>query len=251
MGEKSSYTDRLLTRGIFATRLSHRRRFTTVINLLLGRKFSRALDYGCADGALLKRAFEMKIIKSGIGVDSSDDMLISARANCSNIATLQFCLPSDLSSHAGLRTIDLVICTETLEHVNSPADVLDSILPLCTSDARLLISVPIEIGPALVIKQAGRYLANLRGNYGYESYTLSELISGVVKSDVSTFPSSHTQADVSLRGHKGFDYRKLREVVARRVVIDREIYSPVSMLGRLFNSTVIWLGHINHNASRE
>ena len=244
MGKTSSYTDRLLTRGIFATRLSHRRRFAAVIKLLTGHKFAKALDYGCADGELLKRTFELQIIKSGIGVDVSDDMLISARANCADIERLEFCGPGDLSSRVGPRTIDLAICTETLEHVHSPAEILDSILPLCASDARILISAPIEVGPALLIKQVGRYLANVGGKYGYEPYTLSELVSGVIKSDVS-FPSSHTKPDVLLRGHKGFDYRKLREVIARRVVIEREIYSPLSMLGPLFNSTVIWLATVN------
>ena len=104
----------------------------------------------------------------------------------------------------------------------------------------MIISVPIELGPSLLVKQVGRYLANLKGGYGYERYSPSELFSAAILWDTNSFPSSHSLNETN-KGHKGFDYRKLEKLLQDKVKIERRIFSPFPWFGNLLNSTVIWI----------
>lgn len=223
------------------TRLAHQSRFNRVLELLEDRQYHCALDYGCGDGWLLKSASEQKLIKTGLGVDISPYMLSACEQIFGDSENFKFCQPSTITSTISLGSCDLLLCTETLEHVGNVESTLDQILPYCCAEAKVIISVPIEIGPSLLLKQIGRYLANLKGRYGYERYTLSELFSATLLWDVERFPSSHSE-DVEIRSHKGFDYRKIEAILKRKIILERHFFSPFPQLGKLMNSTVFFVG---------
>ena len=105
---------------------------------------------------------------------------------------------------------------------------------------RLLISVPIEVGPSLVLKQAGRAFTNLFRPYGYDRYSPWELFQAVALWRTDAFPSSHSK-DETFRRHKGFDYRKLCREIALRFEILKQTWSPLPSLGPFADSTVIWV----------
>ena len=235
-----SYSERLLQQGNQLTRLAHRSRFSAVLNVLGNAQYNQALDYGCGDGWLLKTAYEQGVIQSGIGVDIEDYMLAACQENCANLPSLKFCKPQEISDKITPHSCDLVFCTETLEHIGNPEKVLDLILLYCQPSAKLVISVPIEIGPSLILKQTGRYFANLKGNYGYERYQPQELFSAAILWDVNSFPSSHSLKEQST-GHKGFDYRNLEKILRQKLKIEQQFFSPFPWFGNLFNSTVIWV----------
>lgn len=239
-----SYSQRLLEQGSSLTRLAHRSRYDAVLSLLKGNQFQRALDYGCGDGWLLRSAYEANLITSGVGVDIAPQMLSLCQETLANIPGFQFCLPDAIASIVPPHSCDLLLCTETLEHVDNPKEIIDSILSYCQPGAKVLISVPVEIGPPLVVKQIGRYLANLKGHYGYEKYTPKELFSAAVLWDVNSFPSSHSQPFTGFRAHKGFDYRKIKALLAERITLEKQVFTPFPVLGNLLNSTVFWLGQV-------
>jgi len=235
-----SYSQRLLELGNPLTRLAHRSRFSAVLNILGHTKYSQALDYGCGDGWLLKTAYDQGIIHSGIGVDVADYMLSACQEIFAGISDFQFGKPDEISKKISPKSCDLIFCTETLEHIGNPDGALEQILIYCQPGAKLVISVPIEIGPSLLFKQIGRYFANLKGNYGYERYTLKELFDATILWNPNTFPSSHSE-NSEYTGHKGFDYRKLEKLLQEKVKIERRIFSPFPWSGNLLNSTVIWV----------
>jgi hypothetical protein len=72
------YSERLLERGSFLTRLAHRRRYRRTLELAAGIRGAVAIDFGCGDGMLLRRAYDQGIIQSGYGVDSNPEMRRSA-----------------------------------------------------------------------------------------------------------------------------------------------------------------------------
>jgi len=109
-----------------------------------------------------------------------------------------------------------------------------------STEVEELITVPIEVGPSLVGKQVGRYLAGLRRPYGYERYRLPELFSAAVLWNARAFASSHTQLDATGTGHKGFDFRDIERALRQRMDIERTVFSPFPPLGPLLNSTVMW-----------
>ena len=111
---------------------------------------------------------------------------------------------------------------------------------VCRPGATVLITVPIEVGPSLVGKQVGRFLAGLRRPYGYEPYRLRELFSAAVLWNTRVFDSSHTAPDAAETGHKGFDFRDVQRELESRMDILQTVYSPFPALGSLVNSTVMW-----------
>ena len=113
-------------------------------------------------------------------------------------------------------------------------------LKYCQSGAKIIISVPIEIGPSLFFKQIARYFANLKGDYGHEKYTLKELFLATILCDTDNFISSHSLPS-EYTGHKGFDYRKLEKLLQEKVKIERTIFCPFSWGSNILNSTVIWV----------
>lgn len=240
-----SYSQRLLQQGNSLTRLAHRSRFSSVLNVLGNTKYNQALDYGCGDGWLLKTAYEEGIISSGIGIDVADYMLEACQEIFVDIPGFQFGKPEEISQRITPKSCDLIFCTETLEHIGHPEKALEQILSYSQPGAKMVISVPIEIGPSLLLKQIGRYFANLGGNYGYERYKLNELFSAAILWNTNTFTSSHSsQSDYT--GHKGFDYRKLEKTLQEKVTVEKTIFSPFPWSGDLLNSTVIWVCRVNH-----
>jgi SAM-dependent methyltransferase len=241
-----SYSQRILQQGNHLTRLAHRSRFGTILEAIGSTQYTQALDYGCGDGWLLKMAYEQNLVKRGVGVDIDWDMLSACKDLFADIPGFQFCQPHELSEKISPKSCDLIICTETLEHVGEPDKVLEQMLRYSKPGAKIVISVPIEIGPSLFFKQVGRYIANRKGNYGYERYQLGELFAASVLWDTNSFPSSHSLNE-PLRSHKGFDYRKIQKLLQRTVTIERRILTPLPWFGSLLNSTIIWICSINKN----
>ena len=54
---------------------------------------------------------------------------------------------------------DLITCMEVLEHVVETREVIERLCRLLAPGGRLVVSVPVEIGAALVVKQAARRIA--------------------------------------------------------------------------------------------
>ncbi|MCA1995412.1 MAG: class I SAM-dependent methyltransferase [Coleofasciculus sp. S288] len=235
-----SYSQRILQQGSLLTRLAHRSRFGTVLDTIRDAQYTQALDSGCGDGWLLKMAYEQNLIKQGFGVDIHPVMLSTCQELFSDIPGFQFCHPQEAAAKIPPKSCDLILCTETLEHVEEPEEILQQMLTYSKPGAKMVISVPIEIGPSLLFKQVGRYLANRKGTYGYERYRLNELFAASILWDADSFPSSHS-LKASLRHHKGFDYRKIDKLLRQKLTIERIIPSPFPWLGSLLNSTIIWI----------
>jgi len=235
-----SYSERLLERGSFLTRLAHNGRYRRALDLVGDIKGAIAIDFGCGDAMILRRAYDRGIVRGGYGVDSDPTMRESAAATFAGIDSFRFMHPDELAQVVAPGSCDLAICTEALEHIPQPAAILDAICRYCRPAGHALITVPIEIGPSLIGKQMGRYLAGLRRPYGYETYRLRELFSAAVLWNARAFDSSHTDAEATGTGHKGFDFREIERALGTRMEIERKLFSPFPALGSLINSTVMW-----------
>jgi SAM-dependent methyltransferase len=238
------YSDRLLNHGNFVTRLAHRRRLSTLFGLLNDRRYDRALDLGCADGWLLDQLARAGCVRGGIGVDADTNSLEVARQRFEGRSGFEFVTP-DQVDHIAEADADLLICTETLEHVDDAPGEIAKLARWGRPNARLLISVPIEVGPSLLVKQAGRFLANLTGSYGYETYKWSELLSASILWNPGAFESSHSHPTTNGKGHKGFDFRQVKAELERHCRIDRALFTPFPPFGTVFNSTAFYVCTVN------
>jgi SAM-dependent methyltransferase len=145
----------------------------------------------------------------------------------------------------------VVTCMEVLEHCPSDAAerVIGELRRLVARDGVVIVSVPVETGPALLVKTAARAAAGLRGVSGYqqrERYTPDELARMVFAGATTRIdrPVYETRfadgAPNRYHGHKGFNWRLLAERLRQDFELRDVRFSPLNPLGGLLNSQV-WM----------
>jgi hypothetical protein len=114
---------------------------------------------------------------------------------------------------------------------------------LVASGGKLIVSVPVETGMPVLVKQVVRRIAGWRGvgHYpGTSAYSWPELFSSVFAGDRQHLvrPIFDTGSGPS-HDHKGFNWMVLRERLRRQFVLERVVASPFSWLGPGF-ATQVW-----------
>jgi SAM-dependent methyltransferase len=232
-GTFAGYYDRIFRGGSALTRWAHHARRDAVLKLIGDQVFESAADVGCADGWLLRDLYDHGVIKGGVGIDNEPEMLEAGRTRSTAQPELFFTTPEDENLSQG--SFDLVCCLETLEHVEDVDAVVRQIAGLVRSGGIVVVSVPIEVGPALFVKQTGRWWANRLTDYGYERYSWQELQQAGLRWDASKLTRTN------IYSHKGFDYREVRAMLSGRFELVRSVYSPLPWTGPWGASTVFWM----------
>ncbi len=224
---------------------SHGSRFRLAAELASGG--GRLLDYGCGDGtfiALTHGAFD-----EVVGADIDAGQLVECRRRLGDLAGVTFVRTAELGAPAHDAAYDVVTCMEVLEHCvdRERVRVLDELGRLTRAGGRIVISVPIEIGPSLLGKQFFRAVAAWRGHGDYrhrETYTPRELLAATLARGPLVRAEYTVQtAEGPLRycGHKGFDWRTLEREIRARLTIERRQFTPLGPLGSMLNSQVWFL----------
>jgi 2-polyprenyl-3-methyl-5-hydroxy-6-metoxy-1,4-benzoquinol methylase len=205
-------------------RFAHRRRLRKSLSLaarLVGHG-DRVLDYGCGSGAFLLALRQLSNVRA-YGFEPFMNERVSTEINV--VPTLDLLPPG-----AQFRLITML---EVIEHLSD--EELDFVLgfasqALCPGGS-LLISGPIMIGPALLLKEANRCLLHKR----WPEHTMRELM---VSSALGIAPS---RAEDIKSSHKGFDFRRTFEHLQRAGwQVDSLGYGPVPLIGWYGNSQFYW-----------
>jgi len=215
---------------------SHRSRFTKAAKLIGDGRIERVLDYGCGDGTFLASIADR--VSAAVGADVADGQLRDCAERLKSIPKLSFLHVNQLNGPEHDARYDVVTCMETLEHC--PAPIVEAVLGdlgrLCKPSGRIVISVPIEIGPTFPMKYSIRKLAGWRGlsDYKhYERYTIRNAFRMM-------FATRETVFDRPIYGtshsHYGFNWRALRERVKAHLTLERTRFSPLAWLGGLVSS---------------
>ena len=215
---------------------SHRGRF--VVGVSLAQQFvgKRVLDYGCGDGGFLAM-----LMNSGappaqaVGMELQASVVEECRARLGS-DYLKFVLQDELDAAEHRAAYDAVICMEVLEHMLNPDSLLQKFARLLSPSGKLLVSVPVETGLPLLVKQSVRRLAGWRGigDYpGTTGYSFGEL----AKSLFATGTRQHIRRPIlsnpggdEFHDHKGFNWMVLRERLRRDFEIESVVGSPVTWL---------------------
>ena len=110
-------------------------------------------DIGCGSGTVLSLLQRRRIGRRLIGVDLSEPSIAALRARFAGDPSVAFQVGSIGATGLDSASCDLVICTETLEHL-FPADFtagLAEISRVLRPGGRLLASVPLEERPNFVV----------------------------------------------------------------------------------------------------
>lgn len=202
-----------------------------------GRKY---LDYGCGDGTFLTLVRD--IFTDAIGADVDPQQTKDCVDRFAGQMSFTFLLTDDLADSQHTGAYELITCMEVLEHCTKEKlnEVLADLQRLISRDGVVIISVPVEIGPALIGKQLARMLAGWRGlgDYKYrETYTVRQLIKMVFAGKHTEITRPVYRADFavdrpnSYHGHKGFNWRLLRARLQDRFIIEKSCFSPLGWLG--------------------
>jgi len=229
---------------------SHRRRFDTAV--AIAREFGgrRVLDYGCGDGTFLALAMMAPDPPAlGVGAELSLDATRDCRLRFRDEPSLEFVQVNDLDRAEHASRYDAVFCMEVLEHVVDWEPELDRMSRLVAPGGKLIVSVPIETGAPVLVKQAVRRIAGWRkvGHYpGTSPYSWRELLSTVFAGrrqhlarpvfDIGAGP---------FHDHKGFNWMVLRDRLSRQFVLDRVLASPFSWLGPRLATQVWFICHVD------
>jgi SAM-dependent methyltransferase len=223
-------------------RWTHRSRYETGVRLAAQFRGRTLLDYGCGDGTFLA------MLCSGpdrpaqaVGAEIDEYQVTDCRRRLQHIPGLGFELASRLEAQVG--RFDGVVCMEVLEHVVDVDGAIRRLWRLLKDEGTLIVSVPVETGLPLLVKQAVRRVAGWRGvgDYCYtSSYTLAEYWAGVTAGSRPHMPRPTYGADAPYHDHKGFNWMALREQLTACFALERTLASPLPWLGPRLASQV-WL----------
>ncbi len=223
---------------------SHGSRFRLAARLAGTARGGRLLDYGCGDGTFI--GLTHGTFARAVGADIDEAQLDDCRRRFAALDGVEFVRTSELASAAHERAYDVVTCMEVLEHCPDAerVRVLDHLGRLVTPGGFVVISVPIEIGPALVGKQLFRAIAALRGHGDYqyrETYSPGELLAATLARPNlarARYTVDRPEGPLNYCGHKGFDWRILEAEIQARYTIEQRLFTPMPILGRVLNSQV-------------
>ena len=205
------------------------------------------LDYGCGDGTFV--ALNHDLFRETLGADIDVDQVRDCATRLAGVPGVRFVSIEALHDASYDGRYDAVVCMEVLEHC--PSDVQPQVLAdlarLVRRDGIVVISVPIEIGPTLAIKQAVRAVAAATGLTEYaqrERYRVSEFVRMALATAATrierpvTVAATGSGASVRYHGHKGFNWKTLQRLIESVLVIERRLYSPLPLSRAWLNSQV-------------
>jgi SAM-dependent methyltransferase len=222
---------------------SHRRRFETGLDLARAFRGQRALDYGCGDGTFLAMLWATSDRPlEAVGAELDDGQVADCRARLGGRPGLTFETIASLDAPVHQARYDAVVCMEVLEHVVDLDTVVDRLFRLLAPAGTLLVSVPVETGLPLLVKQTVRQIAGWRGigDYpGTSPYTLREYGASVFAGSSPHLARPVYGGAIPFHDHKGFNWMALRDRLARRFTLERVVASPLPRLGPRL-ATQVW-----------
>lgn len=233
-----NYQEQTYSSPYWIVRYPHQMRLRAASEAVLDHHPEVLLDYGAGDGHLL-----FTLVDAGFAGDIvayEPDAQFRAQLDAeARRRGLQDRIAITAQRSDLLGPYDFVCCLGVLEHMPLPER--RSFYDLCRGalapGGRVLIDVPVEVGPTLLVKSLIRMV--LKGRY--KEYRWSEILRyglGGRIYDASRYDKDDTRTWV--HDHKGFDYRLLEReliedgftIVARRPTPFRRLPAP------LFNQEV-------------
>jgi SAM-dependent methyltransferase len=225
---------------------SHRRRYEIAVELVRQLRPTRLVDYGCGDGTLLAMLEDGTVAPPvAVGADIDPNQVADCRRRLSGRGALRFLPVDELRGAQYQSAFDFVLCMEVLEHVVDVVPVLDHFSDLLCREGHLVISVPVETGLPVLVKQGVRRVAGWRGLGDYPGtggYTPAELAASIVAGPRARLqrPVHHHDDGSAFHDHKGFNWMALRETVRARFDLISVFGSPIRSLPPHFASQA-WL----------
>lgn len=201
------------------------------VNLIGPRDGDRILDYGTGDGYFLKLLYLQCPSASVFGYEPQESMRREIKGNVGDHE--EYRLVSDLSTLPP-RTFNKIACLEVFEHLPPPAlaNAIADIKRLLAPNGKIVVSVPVEIGPSSLLKNLARLLYRQQES-SFSSMTLLKSLFGL---------PVERREQWGLYGHTGFDHRAVEDIFRlASLKIRSKSFCPFPLLRGLLNSQVFFV----------
>jgi 2-polyprenyl-3-methyl-5-hydroxy-6-metoxy-1,4-benzoquinol methylase len=240
--EVGSYAKKQLLAKNFLLTWSHGSRYKFAVDLVRRMKPHTVIDYGCGDGTFLYLLGDRGTKR--IGLDYNQQQIAECKKRF--LDSTEFYSTDDFQWNI---FGDVITCMEVIEHctLQQRLEVYGRIQKMMNNDARVVFSVPIEIGPTILVKNFVRWVMSMRGVNGYEQrekFRWIELLKML-------FASKNTKIDRPIysqklesgeiqewHGHKGFNWRQFRLEIAQKFDLEEIYYTPIDHFNGFFSSQV-------------
>lgn len=197
-------------------RYAHQQRATVAVDMMLATRPAVVADWGTGDGLVIERLLDDPRAPELILAFEPGQMVHQLRERlaqhpdgdrvkvCHTLAEVPWALEG--------RTVDVMACLGVLEHlpVASRACFYDAAERHLSPGGCLVIDVPVEIGPALLVKELGRRVLKRRPPE-YSTRALLARTLGRTERDPGRFADFESHAFIGT--HRDFDHRHLIEEV--------------------------------------
>jgi SAM-dependent methyltransferase len=217
----------------FITRILHRVRYTNLENLVVrlssetSNKKLRVTDIGCGPAKAFQIISDLGIEFEYKGIELREDFCEIALSRYRNKKNFSIVCDSIENQFDQFEHADLIIGLESFEHIPEWL-VVRTVEAIAKSSFKYLyITVPNEVGPAILVKNIG---ALSMGYKRYKEYSWAE-----------TFYASVYNLDNVERhttGHKGFDWRWLAQTLRQNVKIVKKTTSPINLVPKIVSPSI-------------
>lgn len=227
---------------------SHQSRFRRGVELAARFAGKKVLDYGSGDGTFLAFLLDSPHPPAlAIGAEIDRGQVDDCQRRLGGDARLRFVLaPQELNQPEHLGAYDAIVCMEVLEHVVNVDAMLKDFARWLKPGGEILISVPVETGLPILVKQAARTVAGWRGlgDYpGTSPYTWGQLAKSVFAGEAQHIerPVHHRDDGYDVHDHKGFNWQWLRKKLSEHFELLETTASPIGWLSPRLGSQAWFL----------
>jgi SAM-dependent methyltransferase len=214
-------------------RYPHRRRVSESIDLLTANDPGTVVDYGAGGGELIASLLADERgngIETAIAYDPNEEATGRLRERLGDEPRAAVATSiEEVSAHLAGRGADAISCMGVLEHLplRERRRFYDFCAEVLSPAGRVVIDVPVEIGPALVVKQFGRRVLKRRDRE-YERGELLRAVVGIRTVDPARFEAGGGPDFIFT--HRGFDHRVFRDELERFQDVRDAVTTPIGWL---------------------
>jgi len=224
----------------FITKILHSSRYRNLRNLIRKisepRKVLKVVDIGCGPAKAYEILSQLNIEFRYFGIELREDLAKIAEHRYGSNGNFQIVCDSVENVYEAFSDTDLIIGLESFEHI--PESIVVRVIEAISKSnfKYLYVTVPNEIGPAILIKNVGSLLMGYRR---YKEYSWYE-----------TFAAAVYNLDSVERhgiGHKGFDWRWLAQTLRQNCRILKITTSPLPLIPKFISPSI---GFVCRNDNR-
>jgi hypothetical protein len=210
---------------------AHRRRYEVAVSLIRRARPRVVVDWGAGDGyvlgELLKGPDPPELVVAFEPGERMQALLDERRRDLGLGDRLRwFGTIEEIEAFLADRRIDVLACLGVLEHLplQPRRDFYEFASRMVATDGTVLLDLPVEYGPAVVVKELGRRVLKARPPE-YRLRTLAARALGRTERDPRRFADDGSTQFIQT--HQGFDHRQILGEMAPEFVVTESRGTPL------------------------